>query len=188
MESHRKIGQVFANFVREPGFNPTILLLPGKNLGIQEKNGFSKPFRPWRACVAPIRINSSAPRSHGGRADIAPKGPFFCPVGAFGFAEPPFRFPRNFNRDWMTANQVNAWTRGRAAQNMAPRPIASPPAHPQMGSIQMPMQPSNGTLQVKAAPFRPLAQASSSTPPANQPFPPQQGADPWAQAWYEQHQ
>ena len=85
------------------------------------------------------------------------------------------------------SQQVNAWTRAQASQSMAPRPMATPPAQPQMGSINMPVQPPSGILQVKPAPSRPPAQTRSSTPPTNQPFPPQQSADPWAQGWYNMH-
>ena len=49
--------------------------------------------------------------------------------------------------------------------------------------------PPSATLQAKPAPSRPRAQAPASTPPANQPLPAQQGADPWAQAhqgWKQQ--
>ena len=42
--------------------------------------------------------------------------------------------------------QVNAWIRVHPGQVMGPRLMAPPPPHPQMGSMQMPMQPQNQTL------------------------------------------
>ena len=89
---------------------------------------------------------------------------------------------------YAATQKVNVWTRAPAAQSMAPRPMASPPPRPQMGSMQLQTQPHSQTLQVKPAPSRSPAQqlsSSSSTLPSNQPFPPQQGADPWYPGWRE---
>ena len=50
------------------------------------------------AFSGPIGTNSSAPHSHGGRAEIAPKGPFLARLAPFGLSppllSPPFGFPR----------------------------------------------------------------------------------------------
>ena len=99
-----------------------------------------------------------------------------------------------------SATQLNA--RPRQAQmsqpipsgqrgQMAPMtPMAPPPQQSQMMSAS-PAQPSGTPLPVKPALSAPAAKttgaaASSSTdpPPANQPFPAQQGAiDPWMAKW-----
>ena len=56
---------------------------------------------PIGAFSGPIGTNSSAPHSHGGRAEIAPKGPFLAQLAPFGpFAKPPFGFPRFFAYNW----------------------------------------------------------------------------------------
>ena len=46
-----------------------------------------------RAFSGPIGTNSSAPHSHGGRAEIAPKGPFLARLAPFGLS-PPLLSPR----------------------------------------------------------------------------------------------
>ena len=52
---------------------------------------------PIGAFSGPIGTNSSAPHSHGGRAEIAPKGPFLAQLAPFGpsppLLSPPFDFP-----------------------------------------------------------------------------------------------
>ena len=45
------------------------------------------------AFSGPIGTNSSAPHSHGGRAEIAPKGPFLARLAPFGLS-PPLLSPR----------------------------------------------------------------------------------------------
>ena len=51
------------------------------------------------AFSGPIGTNSSAPHSHGGRAEIAPKGPFLAQLAPFGpsppLLSPPLDFPEN---------------------------------------------------------------------------------------------
>ena len=52
---------------------------------------------PIGAFSGPIGTNSSAPHSHGGRAEIAPKGPFLAQLAPFGpsppLLSPPLDFP-----------------------------------------------------------------------------------------------
>ena len=52
---------------------------------------------PIGAFSGPIGTNSSAPHSHGGRAEIAPKGPFWAQLAPFGpsppLLSPPLDFP-----------------------------------------------------------------------------------------------
>ena len=43
---------------------------------------------PIGAFSGPIGTNSSAPHSHGGRAEIAPKGPFWAQLAPFGPSPP----------------------------------------------------------------------------------------------------
>ena len=79
--------------------------------------------------------------------------------------------------------QVNAWTR---LHPMGSKPIAPPPPQPHM--VQMQMQPpSQKSLQVKPAPLPRTsgapASSSASSPPPNQPFSPQQRADPRTKTW-----
>ena len=53
---------------------------------------------PIGAFSGPIGTDSSAPHSHGGGSEIAPKGPFLAQLAPFGpsprLLSPPFRFPR----------------------------------------------------------------------------------------------
>ena len=53
-----------------------------------------------------IGTNSSAPHSHGGRAEIAPKGPFLARLAPFGLS-PPFLSPRlDFPDNWGDSREL----------------------------------------------------------------------------------
>ena len=80
--------------------------------------------------------------------------------------------------------QTNAWTRAQAQQRMRPQPPHQAPSAQPRPAQSTPTQPtqSNVPLQVKPATCRPSAQSPTSTKPVNPLFPPQRGADPWAQA------
>ena len=59
---------------------------------------------PIGAFSGPIGTNSSAPHSHGGRAEIAPKRPFLAQLAPFGpsppLLSPPLDFPETYKNDF----------------------------------------------------------------------------------------
>ena len=97
-------------FIKKPRSHPNTLRdesILGKSKGGLTKGGLSPEFSekiggksflrnrafsgqigtfsgPIGAFSGPIRTNSSAPHSHGGRAEIAPKGPFLAHLAPFG--------------------------------------------------------------------------------------------------------
>ena len=118
-ENPPPFSEPFLNF--EKFGEPSVLqLFLGKSKGGLTKGGLSPKFSekiggksflrnrafsgqigtfsgPIGAFSGPIGTNSSAPHSHGGRAEIAPKGPFLAHLAPFGpsppLLSPPLDFP-----------------------------------------------------------------------------------------------
>ena len=61
---------------------------------------------PVGAFSGPIGTNYSAPHSHGGRAEIAPKGPFLAQLAPFGPSPPLLSPPLDFPEYRTTAQQL----------------------------------------------------------------------------------
>ena len=78
------------------------------------------------AFSGPIGTNSSAPHSHGGRAEIAPKGPFLARLAPFGLS-PPLLSPRLDFPDWVlqitNRKSLVIWNRGAQIARISPKSL-----------------------------------------------------------------